>query len=478
MPDETQDSAPLRAETVWESSVAGLEESSSAQIQRSQPSVPEEQSIKEKIIDWGLGAVGGAFIDDQTLGQIVVDTVLSAIPGLDKIAGFRDLTAYTYRFGWLQQYTQFDKWVGLSLTLVGLIPAAGSVLKGIGKSAVSFLRGMGKSIKQIIKRGLFKLGEPILELFKHVQPLVTISISTRDISKLKDFIRSSWSAIVREAKTRWNSFINQLIDKSKEIATGLEHIRDGIIQRLGNVKELSRTWLSEALAEAQHLLDELLGQFQLHPQLVPAGVPVGYSSKLEPTLSPKTDPKGRPAKIEPMQMSAFSDREILEEIVSETSRGKPHSVLETRLATDAPLELSLKQFIERFGESEKLRLKKISISVEKHHSFFKYLLKAISLARKAKGIPRHTRLIELEKTAHQALHALFDRLYPGLVGRKGAATEIAESIRHGKITPGEIADILEDFYKGVAKKSPKLLPKDAYDVIVKVIDSIRRRGNI
>lgn len=112
-------------------------------------------------LKWFWGVLLGDFNEDQTMGQIVVGTILTLIPGVDTLADVRDLIANLKDIS----ETPEDapdlpiKWLALTITLIGFIPAIGSVLKGAfkvfknmpkGKAAikamnemVAILRGSG-----------------------------------------------------------------------------------------------------------------------------------------------------------------------------------------------------------------------------------------------------------------------------------------------------------------------------------------------
>jgi hypothetical protein len=162
----------------------------------------------------------------------------------------------------------------------------------------------------------------------------------------------------------------------------------------------------------------------------------------------------------------FTDEEILGEIAEQTGRGR----YEDRLPDSGMGELT--------AEQAKARMAGRVSEVEKHHSFFRYLLRAVSKAEGKRGIPRHAKLTKLDPTAHQALHELFDALNPKLARGRGVSSEIAKLIQNGETTPGEIADLLTAFYRDVHAQSPGLVSAQDLAEIERVIAGIRRRGNI
>ncbi|NRF28637.1 PAAR-like domain-containing protein [Vibrio coralliilyticus] len=92
--------------------------------------------------EWAWGAIMGDFNQDRTAGQIAFDSAITAIPVIDQAGDARDISANLYAF-----YNQDDiredkeKYTDLVITLVGFIPTAGSLLKGLFKE----LKILGKA---------------------------------------------------------------------------------------------------------------------------------------------------------------------------------------------------------------------------------------------------------------------------------------------------------------------------------------------
>jgi hypothetical protein len=163
--------------------------------------------------------------------------------------------------------------------------------------------------------------------------------------------------------------------------------------------------------------------------------------------------------------SSYTDEEILQDIAEQTGRGR----YEDRLPERGMGELS--------AEQAKARMAARVAKVEKHHSFFRYLLRAISKAEGKRGIPRHAKLTRMDPAAHQALHELFDALNPKLARGRGVSSDIAKLIENGETTPGQIADLLGAFYRDVHAQSPGLVSARDLAEIDRVIAGIRRRGS-
>jgi hypothetical protein len=133
--------------------------------------------------------------------------------------------------------------------------------------------------------------------------------------------------------------------------------------------------------------------------------------------------------------------------------------------------LSFNEWVEESGAGRLTALEvpeaHLTTGTERHHPFFKYLLRAIN---KASGAPlarlRPQDLVEVSTNTHRALiHELWDDLYPELARGQGASSRIGAGIKAGTLPPpDQIADQLEKFYKVVLKDSPDQL-KDVLDSI-------------
>lgn len=77
---------------------------------------------------WIWETIQGDFNDNQTTGQVVTGTIISMIPLVDQICDIRDLVANSKKIN--EDSSNTWSWVALVLTLVGLFPTFGSLLKG------------------------------------------------------------------------------------------------------------------------------------------------------------------------------------------------------------------------------------------------------------------------------------------------------------------------------------------------------------
>jgi len=89
----------------------------------------------KNVVEWLWEAIQGDFNQERTTGQIAFDTAISMIPGVDQVCDVRDVVANCKQIN--DDTSNTWAWVGLVLTLVGLIPTVGSLLKGVLRSSSS-----------------------------------------------------------------------------------------------------------------------------------------------------------------------------------------------------------------------------------------------------------------------------------------------------------------------------------------------------
>jgi hypothetical protein len=91
---------------------------------------------------WLWEAIEGDFNEDRSTAQILIDAGISMIPLVDQICDIRDLIANVKKLS--KDVADKWAWVALGLTLVGLIPTLGSLVKGVLKIIFGFIRRAGE----------------------------------------------------------------------------------------------------------------------------------------------------------------------------------------------------------------------------------------------------------------------------------------------------------------------------------------------
>ncbi len=93
------------------------------------------------VYKWLWEAIQGDFNDDRSTGQIAFDAGISMIPLVDQVCDVRDLIANCNKL--YRDPKNGGAWLGLALTLIGLFPTLGSLVKGVLKIIFLFIRKHG-----------------------------------------------------------------------------------------------------------------------------------------------------------------------------------------------------------------------------------------------------------------------------------------------------------------------------------------------
>lgn len=90
---------------------------------------------------WLWEAIEGDFNDERSTAQILFDAAVSMIPLVDQLCDMRDLVANVRKLS--RAARDMWNWVALVLTLIGLFPTLGSLVKGVLKIFFAFIRHHG-----------------------------------------------------------------------------------------------------------------------------------------------------------------------------------------------------------------------------------------------------------------------------------------------------------------------------------------------
>ncbi|WP_371766645.1 hypothetical protein [Massilia sp.] len=99
------------------------------------------KEASKPIHTWIWEAIQGDFNRERSGGQIAFDAAISFIPGVDQICDIRDLVADCRQLN--EDIKDGAAWLSLTLTLIGLFPSLGSLVKGALKIIFLFVRKHG-----------------------------------------------------------------------------------------------------------------------------------------------------------------------------------------------------------------------------------------------------------------------------------------------------------------------------------------------
>jgi hypothetical protein len=196
--------------------------------------------------DWTWGAVQGDYNEDPTMGQIALNTALTLIPFVDQAGDVRDITANLKYLVIDERYNEKGVWFGLVITVVGCIPEAGSLAKGVFK--VIFKK---------IKEGAKVPVEELFEVFNHFA-------GRGDAKKFLKELSSKLSDYGKFAKDKIKEILNTLItwlDNAKtfvtsEVAIKLEKLKQSCQKVLSAVDKM----VNEVIDDIKQKLDETINK--------------------------------------------------------------------------------------------------------------------------------------------------------------------------------------------------------------------------
>ncbi|NTS77899.1 hypothetical protein HR060_13650 [Catenovulum sp. SM1970] len=195
--------------------------------------------------DWFWGALQGDFNENPSTSQIVVGTVISMIPVVDQIMDVRDICANVMVLTDDEDANDTAGWIAMALTGIGLIPVAGSAIKGVGKviiknadnalpAALAVLRKLGK-------------GDPV----KYLKNLDWADLTKQATDLVKEKIvalRDGLQACLNSWSVKWvlsdsaKDSLKHNIDKLNQI---IPKVEQGIKQGIDYLKNKINTALNK-----------------------------------------------------------------------------------------------------------------------------------------------------------------------------------------------------------------------------------------
>ncbi|HEX8592642.1 MAG TPA: hypothetical protein VF682_05095 [Pseudomonas sp.] len=110
---------------------------------------------------WLWETLQGDFHEDPSTGQIVTGTLISMIPLVDQLCDIRDFIANSRKIH--EDSSNTWAWVAMALTLIGVFPVVGSLVKGCLKvlfqaSRRRFQNALKTTDRDCIEKGIILLG--------------------------------------------------------------------------------------------------------------------------------------------------------------------------------------------------------------------------------------------------------------------------------------------------------------------------------
>lgn len=214
--------------------------------------------------EWVWGVLQGDFNDNASTAQVATGTVISMIPFVDQICDVRDVVANCKKIN--GESSNQGHWVALILTLIGLLPTIGSLLKGCGKvmfasaRATAHMTGAAPKIAEAIEISVVQLNKFLarpevvktLKTLKINNPYRYLSIKLRKIASQLNV--SQLMKAFDEARQAAESLLN-LVRKWGGDALAARAVE--LMKMLQNVQRLANKPLTWALKPVQNFLERL-----------------------------------------------------------------------------------------------------------------------------------------------------------------------------------------------------------------------------
>lgn len=198
--------------------------------------------------EWIWEVLQGDFNEEQSNTQVITGTVISMIPGVDQLCDIRDVIANCRKIN--EDTSNTWAWIGLTITLIGLIPVLGSLAKGCFKILVASSR---KAALRVARNAADT------DLWKHTAYWVDAGINKLNKHLDTPAVRATLSAMKLDNPYKW------LAGKVREVAVGLNvsaltRAFDEIVSALRELVGVIQRWGTAAMgSQAGQLLQMVTG---------------------------------------------------------------------------------------------------------------------------------------------------------------------------------------------------------------------------
>lgn len=202
-------------------------------------------------LEWFWGVLQGDFNEDPSMSQTIVSSIITAIPIVDQIADVRDVIANLHMLSEDPEDTW--KWIALCITLIGLIPILGSLLKGVFKILVRSIREGSRHADEALEmilalvRGAGK-GDPVRWLKSLPMDQFTRDI-VRHFSEITTKIRLAISDVRHNWLAKW--VMGDKIKRLQLVEDQIKKLQDMGEQRIPEAMRFLTRELNELLARAK-----------------------------------------------------------------------------------------------------------------------------------------------------------------------------------------------------------------------------------
>jgi len=220
--------------------------------------------------EWIWEVLQGDFNDNASTAQVVTGTVISMIPFVDQICDVRDVVANCKKID--EEPDTPWHWISLSLTLIGLLPLVGSLLKGCLKVAFASMRKAG-AVSGVTPRLSVAVDDAVIQLNRFLaRPEVVATLKAlkwdNPYKKLAQELRSlagklsasKLAAAFADAARAAQSLLG-LVEKWG--GTGLARKAGALLETVNKVRSGAERKLGQAIKPVQDYLTQLARRLEI-----------------------------------------------------------------------------------------------------------------------------------------------------------------------------------------------------------------------
>ena len=211
--------------------------------------------------EWIWEVLQGDFNDNASTAQVVTGTIISMIPFVDQICDVRDLVANCRKID--EEPDKSWHWISLALTLIGLFPAVGSLLKGCLKVPFAVMRKAG-AVGGVTPRLSLYIDEALVQLNRFLErPEVVASLKALNWDNPRKILATEMRKVA--AKINISALLGALGEVSKAAGHMLNLVRKWggleaaeraghLIAKIDNVRLGANRHLAQAVSPIQNAL--------------------------------------------------------------------------------------------------------------------------------------------------------------------------------------------------------------------------------
>ncbi len=221
---------------------------------------------------WFWETLQGDFHENPSTAQVVTGTLIFMIPFVDQIGDVRDLIANCRKVS--KESDDTWAWVALVLTLIGLIPSLGSLLKGCFKVLFLYLRKyLFKTLKPVRRLDVSVLDQVMILLRQHLDnPAVRKTLAWMKINNPYHYLA------VKLGEIKSSLTVKQLLAGLDEIMRVTREMFDSVVKwgpdslkapvermwaMLVDVRGKASDGITKALEPAQNYVDQIINRLRV-----------------------------------------------------------------------------------------------------------------------------------------------------------------------------------------------------------------------